>query len=88
MGQVWSLPTTVGAAKVASASAANVVDAEFHSSHVDKPKVTMTVGIPVCARHEMMSKDTNQGVVGQATRGIIDKVGVRHFKGVAAAIVA
>jgi len=85
MGQVWSFPTTVGAGKVAAATATNVVDAEFHSSRVDKPKVTMTVGVPVCARHEM-SRDTKG--VAHAARGIIDKVGVHHFKGVAAAIVA
>lgn len=78
MGQVWSLPT-VGAGK-AAAAATTIVDAEFH---VDKPKVTLTVGVPVCARHEM-SKDT--GVVGQAARGIVSKVGVHHFKGVAAIV--
>lgn len=81
MGQVWSLPT-VGAGK-AAAAATTIVDAEFHSSHVDKPKVTLTVGVPVCARHEM-SKDT--GVVGQVARDIVSKVGVHHFKGVAAIV--
>lgn len=79
MGQVWSLPT-VGAGKAAAAT--TIVDAEFHSSNVDKPKVTLTVGVPVCA----MSKDTTKGVVDQAARGLVNKVGIHHFKSVSAIV--
>lgn len=82
MGQVWS-PPTVGGGKAAAAT--SIVDAELHSSNVDKPKVTLTVGVPVCARHEM-SKDTNKGVVGQAARGLVNKVGIHHFKSVSAIV--